>query len=606
MRPDAGHGSNYPTERASPLICWGAGIHKDQKRKNVRNIDIAPLISALLGINFPSNSRGIIPIDYLDISLEEKYKLLLNNLHQIFYIYERRNGRLSKGTLIYRNHLTMQKIKNRLIEMSITNGTITNETFTKIRDSIQMVLDAIQYDELYFTYNIIFSGLLAVLFWILYLFSIIPGEIPENKKEYFITKKFILLVIFYFSCISSVVYSETFFFAYYAFPIGSFCLLMNNYKKFLSLFYKSYTCPPLVLIAFFLYFYISLILGFYRHQYFSVTFFIMSLLSYILPFTNPKYSGAWNHTWAILCVILSLFSSISFNSTSEIGSLLILTGCVLWHLSSLYYFFEIIINKEGFHVTSGQYLIILVQNLCSFSAVMIRFGTPPIEDCYKFVILIVLIPLVLIPFSMKIAELKIFTIFLGVIPVLIIISLPQDLLVLSVFSMLLINCYSIVKIDGSSYTTQYLQYFIVCLIIIGMNLFCLTGIVNLYNLDYPRWINNSEKYEWVKYDIYILKFFLSIVLTGCILRYIFLKTGMELKTCFIFLEIFFSSMLFHIILRIRNSGSWLQMGTSFINFIIVNFFPLFSILFIQAAHFLMDFGFPFLFGEKLLAFTNSI
>ena len=49
-----GAGSNHETE--TPLIAWGAGIKIERKRKDVHQIDVAPLLSALIGINYPINS----------------------------------------------------------------------------------------------------------------------------------------------------------------------------------------------------------------------------------------------------------------------------------------------------------------------------------------------------------------------------------------------------------------------------------------------------------------------------------------------------------------------------------------------------------------------
>lgn len=50
------HGSGSDHETEIPIITWGAGIKIDAKRKDLQQIDIAPLISALIGINYPINS----------------------------------------------------------------------------------------------------------------------------------------------------------------------------------------------------------------------------------------------------------------------------------------------------------------------------------------------------------------------------------------------------------------------------------------------------------------------------------------------------------------------------------------------------------------------
>ncbi|RZC32196.1 GPI ethanolamine phosphate transferase 1, partial [Asbolus verrucosus] len=50
------HGAGSYHETETPLIAWGAGIKINQKRMDIDQIDVAPLLSALIGINFPINS----------------------------------------------------------------------------------------------------------------------------------------------------------------------------------------------------------------------------------------------------------------------------------------------------------------------------------------------------------------------------------------------------------------------------------------------------------------------------------------------------------------------------------------------------------------------
>lgn len=51
------HGGSSAHETETPLIIWGAGIQNNRKKvKDINQVDIAPLISGLLGINYPVNS----------------------------------------------------------------------------------------------------------------------------------------------------------------------------------------------------------------------------------------------------------------------------------------------------------------------------------------------------------------------------------------------------------------------------------------------------------------------------------------------------------------------------------------------------------------------
>lgn len=50
------HGDGSPLETETPFIVWGAGINFTNKGNDINQADVAPLISALIGINYPINS----------------------------------------------------------------------------------------------------------------------------------------------------------------------------------------------------------------------------------------------------------------------------------------------------------------------------------------------------------------------------------------------------------------------------------------------------------------------------------------------------------------------------------------------------------------------
>ncbi|RZB39265.1 Phosphodiest, Metalloenzyme, and/or Sulfatase domain containing protein, partial [Asbolus verrucosus] len=50
------HGAGSDHETNIPFIAWGAGIKVEEIQKDIKQIDVAPLISALIGINYPINS----------------------------------------------------------------------------------------------------------------------------------------------------------------------------------------------------------------------------------------------------------------------------------------------------------------------------------------------------------------------------------------------------------------------------------------------------------------------------------------------------------------------------------------------------------------------
>uniref|UniRef100_A0A803XZW5 GPI ethanolamine phosphate transferase 1 n=1 Tax=Meleagris gallopavo TaxID=9103 RepID=A0A803XZW5_MELGA len=97
------HGAGHPSETLTPLIAWGAGVNYPQKvtsqlfednflkewklenlkRMDVNQADIAPLMASLIGVPFPLNSVGTLPLEYLNNSNHFKAESMFTNALQV-------------------------------------------------------------------------------------------------------------------------------------------------------------------------------------------------------------------------------------------------------------------------------------------------------------------------------------------------------------------------------------------------------------------------------------------------------------------------------------------------------------------------------------------
>ncbi|KAK6509928.1 Glycosyl phosphatidyl inositol anchor synthesis, variant 2 [Arthrobotrys musiformis] len=105
------HGDGHPDNTRTPLIAWGAGIRRPDiatdgniasghdefssdwnldhvRRVDVDQADIAALMAHLIGVNYPANSVGVLPLDYLDASDEEKARSILANALEILEMFK--------------------------------------------------------------------------------------------------------------------------------------------------------------------------------------------------------------------------------------------------------------------------------------------------------------------------------------------------------------------------------------------------------------------------------------------------------------------------------------------------------------------------------------
>ncbi|XP_049912199.1 GPI ethanolamine phosphate transferase 1 isoform X1 [Epinephelus moara] len=114
------HGAGHPSETLTPLVVWGAGVHNAHKvtipqpyndsflqdwnlehlrRVDVNQADIAPLMASLIGVPFPVNSVGVLPLLYLNNSDQFKAESMYTNAIQVLEQYKTKMTQKKETTL---------------------------------------------------------------------------------------------------------------------------------------------------------------------------------------------------------------------------------------------------------------------------------------------------------------------------------------------------------------------------------------------------------------------------------------------------------------------------------------------------------------------------
>jgi len=127
------HGDGDPDSTRTPLIAWGSGVAKPQiypderapgheddfsqdwhldhvRRHDVAQADVAPLMAYLLGLDFPVNSVGELPLSYLDASPEVKAAAALVNVKQVLEMYNVKERQKLSTALRYRPYPPFSKV----------------------------------------------------------------------------------------------------------------------------------------------------------------------------------------------------------------------------------------------------------------------------------------------------------------------------------------------------------------------------------------------------------------------------------------------------------------------------------------------------------------
>ncbi|GAA5985917.1 hypothetical protein JCM11641_004827 [Rhodosporidiobolus odoratus] len=149
------HGDGHPDNTRTPLVVWGKGVRGSEDweapgehdeysvgwglngvRRDVEQADVAPLVSVLAGLPFPTNSAGRVPLDYLAAGAEVRAKAALANAKQLLAEMEAKSN-------LKKQHARSFRPFSELID-SAEDGTLSPSSHIT---QIEALLDAGYYAE---------------------------------------------------------------------------------------------------------------------------------------------------------------------------------------------------------------------------------------------------------------------------------------------------------------------------------------------------------------------------------------------------------------------------------------------------------------------------
>lgn len=171
------HGDGNPDNTRTPLIAWGAGVAKPVKsvgtkadghedgfshdwnldhiqRNDVDQADVAALMAYLVGLDFPTNSVGVLPLSYLDKSDREKAEALLVNAKEILEMYRVKEEIKRAHALYYKSFPGLGDEQHSVeyrtirIQKAIDAGQY-EEAVNRTYDLIDLGLDGLRYLQTY-------------------------------------------------------------------------------------------------------------------------------------------------------------------------------------------------------------------------------------------------------------------------------------------------------------------------------------------------------------------------------------------------------------------------------------------------------------------------
>lgn len=170
------HGDGHPDNTRTPLVAWGAGIAKPRKsitgvapgqdkyssdwnldhieRHDVDQADVAALMAYLVGLDFPTNNVGVLPLSYLDADPKTKAEALLVNAKEILEMYHVKDDLKKSTQLRYKPFPDLgdekHSVDHRLVEIqdAIDNGR-PEDAIRLTYDLIDLGIEGLRYLQTY-------------------------------------------------------------------------------------------------------------------------------------------------------------------------------------------------------------------------------------------------------------------------------------------------------------------------------------------------------------------------------------------------------------------------------------------------------------------------
>ncbi|KAI9580590.1 hypothetical protein GQX74_011260 [Glossina fuscipes] len=225
MTDSGSHGAAQPHETETPFYMWGAGINSRPYNTakyikldyntamplyEIEQAQMAPLMSALLGLPPPVNNLGILPRYFLNASEEYIARAAECNAYQLLEQYTHLLKKHKDGILSFLlpeyEALSWPSINEMKLHLKQAHFVEDYQTFTNISYNLmEMTLEGIGYYQSYYSMPLLLATTVAMLSWLKKLISLgflLHAALSENNgktttwKFYIKTIMILVLAVF--------------------------------------------------------------------------------------------------------------------------------------------------------------------------------------------------------------------------------------------------------------------------------------------------------------------------------------------------------------------------------------------------------------------------
>ncbi|KAI1436326.1 PigN-domain-containing protein [Xylaria sp. CBS 124048] len=373
------HGDGHPDNTRTPLIAWGSGVaepaisqegtapgHDDYssdwslgqvRRHDVQQADVAALMAYLVGLEFPANSVGELPLSYLSTSTKGKAEASFVNAQEILEMYRVKEMNKKAEQLRYQpyeplsgDHGSLPEARLSSIRKMIDSGRF-EEAIEETAALMKLGLEGMRYLQ---TYDWLFLRTLVTigyLGWMVFaLTTVIDLHVLQGTSQ---PSRTIGATAFFTSILAAlyasfmISQSPPTYYAYAFFPVvfweevyarreslvrGRQVLLghITTGTRLLSFTLNSITYIGII---------VSLAFGYIHREVFTALFIVASTFPLTFGISFLRKHFILVAVWFISCLLMSTFTLLPANKIEDV-QLIMLGGSLMVAVGFFYLVFE--------------------------------------------------------------------------------------------------------------------------------------------------------------------------------------------------------------------------------------------------------------------------
>ncbi|KAK2853261.1 Glycosyl phosphatidyl inositol anchor synthesis [Arthroderma sp. PD_2] len=373
------HGDGHPDNTRTPLIAWGSGVaepvkskkgvapgHEDGfssdwhldniKRHDVAQADVAALMAYLIGLDFPVNSVGEVPLSYLDATPKEKAKAALANTQGVLEMYRVKEEQKRAVSLRYQGYTPFtQPQRSPEAQLAAIRKLISaskyEQSILQSRSLFQDALEGLRYLQTYdwlLLRTIVTAGYLG---WIAYALvtaidlHVLPMSTePDRSIPTFMFFSSVLLVLY---SVLWVQQSTWRYYAYSFFPIlfweevfarraalgAGRRILLGHIKSFTG--YIMFLLQSLIYIGVLL----GLVQSYFHREIYTVCYLLAALWPMLYGLDFLSKNKLLSAGWTVSCGLMSTFTLLPVGKTDNADTVTY-GGILMFATGMLYLIFE--------------------------------------------------------------------------------------------------------------------------------------------------------------------------------------------------------------------------------------------------------------------------